>query len=229
MTGREEQVDAIEGVSQSAGHVRNAEKRRDRLLAGRRARPLDGTPERIRSEAARGSHRARRTSRVSFTELFSKPVAESGYNKPAAEARDALSPSPMRRSVTSAMATISIAAITSCTNTSNPWRDAGCRHAGEEGGRARIEPQAGVKTSLAPGSRVVTEYLGSQAYLQRYLDQLGFHAGRLRLHDVHRARGRSTPASKDIVNDTSDRRRASCRAIAISKRACTRPSKRNFS
>jgi aconitate hydratase len=67
-----------------------------------------------------------------------------------------------------------IAAITSCTNTSNPnvMLAAGllARKAVERG--LRVNPT--VKTSLAPGSRVVTDYL-HQTGLQPFLDQLGFH------------------------------------------------------
>ena len=66
-----------------------------------------------------------------------------------------------------------IAAITSCTNTSNPsvMLAAGmlAKKAVEKG--LKVPPY--VKTSLAPGSRVVTEYLNA-AGLQDYLDQLGF-------------------------------------------------------
>lgn len=66
-----------------------------------------------------------------------------------------------------------IAAITSCTNTSNPsvMLAAGllARKAVQRG--LRVNPL--VKTSLAPGSRVVTDYL-NQTGLQPYLDQLGF-------------------------------------------------------
>ena len=67
-----------------------------------------------------------------------------------------------------------IAAITSCTNTSNPsvMVAAGllAKKAVEHG--LKVPPY--VKTSLAPGSRVVTDYL-NKAGLSRYLDQLGFH------------------------------------------------------
>jgi aconitate hydratase len=67
-----------------------------------------------------------------------------------------------------------IAAITSCTNTSNPsvMIAAGllAKKAVERG--LRVDP--GVKTSLAPGSRVVSDYL-EKTGLQRYLDQLGFN------------------------------------------------------
>lgn len=67
-----------------------------------------------------------------------------------------------------------IAAITSCTNTSNPsvMIAAGllARKAVERG--LGVDP--GVKTSLAPGSRIVTDYLHKTG-LQKYLDQLGFN------------------------------------------------------
>jgi aconitate hydratase len=70
--------------------------------------------------------------------------------------------------------TVLIAAITSCTNTSNPsvMLAAGllAKKAVERG--LRVDPA--VKTSLAPGSRVVTDYLDKTG-LQRYLDQLGFN------------------------------------------------------
>src|SRR5437667_3799475 len=66
-----------------------------------------------------------------------------------------------------------IAAITSCTNTSNPsvMIAAGllAKKAVERG--LRVDPA--VKTSLAPGSRVVSDYL-TKTGLQKYLDQLGF-------------------------------------------------------
>ncbi|MBV9332681.1 MAG: aconitate hydratase AcnA [Candidatus Eremiobacteraeota bacterium] len=67
-----------------------------------------------------------------------------------------------------------IAAITSCTNTSNPSVLVGAgllaRNAVERG----LATKAWVKTSLAPGSKVVTDYL-AKAGLQEYLDRLGFN------------------------------------------------------
>ena len=67
-----------------------------------------------------------------------------------------------------------IAAITSCTNTSNPsvMLAAGllAKKAVERG--LTVDPS--VKASLAPGSRVVSDYLNATG-LQPYLDQLGFH------------------------------------------------------
>ena len=171
-----------------------------------------------------------------FEELFTKPVAENGYNKPAAEllrrfpssfgvqstqasviagggeqaSESAPNPKPghagLGSSKNTALVTeiemmdnrptpdqvigkpegidgpgrvdlghgdVLIAAITSCTNTSNPGvlLAAGllAKKAVEKG--LRVKPH--IKTSLAPGSRVVTEYL-QKAGLLPYLEKLGF-------------------------------------------------------
>jgi aconitate hydratase len=155
-----------------------------------------------------------------FTTAFSKPVAENGFGKPAADLGKAVhlsasgtfhggggSQAPVsvqgaaahdtnalteremanNRGTPDRVAAVApriegelrhgsvlIAAITSCTNTSNPsvMLAAGllAKRAVERG--LRVNPL--VKASLAPGSRVVTDYL-AKADLQRYLDQLGFN------------------------------------------------------
>ena len=67
-----------------------------------------------------------------------------------------------------------IAAITSCTNTSNPSVMIGAGLLAKRAVERGLVRQPWVKTSLAPGSKVVTEYL-RQAGLQTYLDTLGFN------------------------------------------------------
>jgi aconitate hydratase len=69
--------------------------------------------------------------------------------------------------------TVVIAAITSCTNTSNPSVMIGAGLLAKKAVERGLTRQPWVKTSLAPGSKVVTEYL-KKAGLQPYLDQLGF-------------------------------------------------------
>jgi aconitate hydratase A / 2-methylisocitrate dehydratase len=66
-----------------------------------------------------------------------------------------------------------IAAITSCTNTSNPSVMIAAGLLAKKAVEHGLSTQPWVKTSLAPGSKVVTEYL-REAGLQSYLDQLGF-------------------------------------------------------
>jgi aconitate hydratase len=67
-----------------------------------------------------------------------------------------------------------IAAITSCTNTSNPSVMLGAGLLAKKAVERGLRSQPWVKTSLAPGSKVVTEYL-DRADLQQHLDQLGFN------------------------------------------------------
>jgi aconitate hydratase len=66
-----------------------------------------------------------------------------------------------------------IAAITSCTNTSNPSVMLAAGLLARNAVRKGLQRKPWVKTSLAPGSKVVTDYL-RQAGVQEYLDQLGF-------------------------------------------------------
>ena len=67
-----------------------------------------------------------------------------------------------------------IAAITSCTNTSNPSVMVAAGLLAKKAIEKGLKVHAHVKTSLAPGSRVVSDYL-DQAGLTPYLEQLGFH------------------------------------------------------
>jgi aconitate hydratase A / 2-methylisocitrate dehydratase len=67
-----------------------------------------------------------------------------------------------------------IAAITSCTNTSNPSVMVGAGLLARKAVERGLDRKPWVKTSLAPGSTVVTDYL-EQAGLTEYLDQLGFN------------------------------------------------------
>ena len=67
-----------------------------------------------------------------------------------------------------------IAAITSCTNTSNPWVLIGAGVLAKKAIEAGLSVKPYVKTSLAPGSKVVTDYLNA-AGLTPYLEALGFY------------------------------------------------------
>ena len=67
-----------------------------------------------------------------------------------------------------------ISAITSCTNTSNPSVLIGAGLLAKKAGEKGLTRKPWVKTSLAPGSRVVTEYLKDSGLLQ-HLEKIGFH------------------------------------------------------
>jgi aconitate hydratase len=151
-----------------------------------------------------------------FSELFSKPLTDNGYNKPAADlgkrvavhldsltlveqprqayaGKDLVSASesemsdqhPTPDTVDNSVPTrdgdwqighgsVVIAAITSCTNTSNPSVMLGAGLLAKKAVERGLKVPAYVKSSLAPGSRVVSDYL-TKAGLQPYLDKLGFN------------------------------------------------------
>ncbi len=67
-----------------------------------------------------------------------------------------------------------IAAITSCTNTSNPGVLVAAGLVAKKANELGLKPKPWVKTSLAPGSQVVTDYL-EKAGLQSHLDAIGFN------------------------------------------------------
>ncbi|MCE5316793.1 MAG: aconitate hydratase, partial [Parachlamydia sp.] len=69
--------------------------------------------------------------------------------------------------------TVVIAAITSCTNTSNPHVMLAAGLVAKKAVEKGLKINSMIKTSLAPGSRVVTDYL-EKTGLQKYLDELGF-------------------------------------------------------
>ena len=78
-----------------------------------------------------------------------------------------------------------IAAITSCTNTSNPSVMIGAGLVAKKAVERGLSQKPWVKTSLAPGSKVVTEYL-RHAGLDAVPRPAGLQSRRLRLHDLHR-------------------------------------------
>ncbi len=105
-----------------------------------------------------------------FAELFSKPTAENGFNKKAADLDATYVNSD---NVKIRNGDVLIAAITSCTNTSNPSVLLTAGLLAKKAVEAGLKVSPHIKTSLAPGSRVVTEYLEAAGLLP-YLEKLGF-------------------------------------------------------
>ena len=91
---------------------------------------------------------------------------------------------------------IVIAAITSCTNTSNPSVLFGAGLLAKKAFEKGLKVKPWVKTSLAPGSQVVTDYL-EKAGLNKYLDELGFN---LVGYGCTTCIGNSGPLNQDISN-----------------------------
>lgn len=105
-----------------------------------------------------------------FSELFAKPVAENGFNKQAADLDAEYTTSDGTKLHNG---DVLIAAITSCTNTSNPSVLLAAGLLAKKAVKLGLTVPKHIKTSLAPGSRVVTKYLEAAGLLP-YLEELGF-------------------------------------------------------
>jgi len=117
-----------------------------------------------------------------FRGLLSKAVGEGGYGKEAGELTskkavvhlNGVTENPTQKGDTTiGHGSVLIAAITSCTNTSNPSVMLASGLLAKKAVERGLKVNPAVKTSLGPGSRVVTDYL-TKTGLQAYLDQLGF-------------------------------------------------------
>ncbi len=103
-----------------------------------------------------------------------------------------------------------IAAITSCTNTSNPSVMIGAGLLAKKAVEAGLESKPWVKTSLAPGSTVVTEYL-EQSGLDEYLDRLGFN---LVGYGCTTCIGNSGPLPEEIAKVVEDSQLVVCSVLS---------------
>ena len=108
----------------------------------------------------------------SFTKALTAPVKERGFGLPAEKLAATAPVSGMGETLRHG--SIVLAAITSCTNTSNPSVLLGAALLAKKALARGLKISPAVKTSLAPGSRVVTAYLKKSGLLP-YLEQLGFY------------------------------------------------------
>ncbi len=111
-----------------------------------------------------------------FTAAFSKPVTENGFGMKAEDLGRVKVDVPANGSgkVSIGHGSVLIAAITSCTNTSNPSVMLAAGLLAKKAVERGLTVNASVKASLAPGSRVVSDYLNKTG-LQPFLDKLGFN------------------------------------------------------
>ncbi|WP_199545185.1 aconitate hydratase AcnA [Paraburkholderia kururiensis] len=130
-----------------------------------------------------------------FTDLFSKPVAENGFAKKA----DDLNTEYMASDgVKVKNGDVLIAAITSCTNTSNPSVLLAAGLLAKKAVEAGLTVAPHIKTSLAPGSRIVTEYLTKTGLLP-YLSKLGFEVAAYGCTTCIGNAGDLTPALNEAI------------------------------
>ena len=107
-----------------------------------------------------------------FPRLLTAPLTEGGYGLSQAEIEEHRHQAEASGGITHG--DVAIAAITSCTNTSNPSVMIAAGLVAKKAVEHGIRVPDSVKTSLAPGSRVVTEYLQGTGLLP-YLEKLGFN------------------------------------------------------
>jgi aconitate hydratase len=130
-----------------------------------------------------------------FKELFAKPVAENGFNK---KAEDLDAEYTTSDGVKLHNGDVLIAAITSCTNTSNPSVLLAAGLLAKKAVHLGLSVPRHIKTSLAPGSRVVTKYLEAAGLLP-YLEELGFGVTAYGCTTCIGNAGDLTPAMNDAI------------------------------
>ena len=112
--------------------------------------------------------------KASFAKSLSAPIAERGFGLTTEQLSSTASIQDNGHSSMIGHGSVVIAAITSCTNTSNPSVMLGAGLLAKKAVARGLTVKSFVKTSLAPGSRVVTDYLEKAGVLHP-LQQLGFH------------------------------------------------------
>ncbi len=109
-----------------------------------------------------------------FRSSLTRPYSQRGFSLDESALNDTALISDNGHSSKIGHGSVVIAAITSCTNTSNPSVMVGAGLLAKKAVEHGLQVKPFVKTSLAPGSKVVTRYLAN-AGLMPYLEQLGFH------------------------------------------------------
>ncbi|NCV85462.1 MAG: aconitate hydratase AcnA [Oxalobacteraceae bacterium] len=130
-----------------------------------------------------------------FKALFAKPVSENGFNK---KPEDLDARYTNSDGVSLRNGDVLIAAITSCTNTSNPSVLLAAGLLAKKAVELGLSVPKHIKTSLAPGSRVVTQYLEAAGLLP-YLEQLGFGVTAYGCTTCIGNAGDLTPAMNDAI------------------------------
>jgi aconitate hydratase len=113
--------------------------------------------------------------RREFFRSFQRPITENGFGKTRAEFSKSVKLETVeKKKVKIGPGSVLIAAITSCTNTSNPSVMLAAGLLAKKAVEKGLKVNPAVKASLAPGSRVVTDYL-KKTGLQSYLNKLRFN------------------------------------------------------
>jgi aconitate hydratase len=140
-----------------------------------------------------------------FESLVKAPVGDGGYGKTKVESRKSKVESNGAHD-----GDVVIAAITSCTNTSNPSVMIGAGLLAKKAVERGLRTKPWVKASLAPGSRVVSEYLDASG-LQASLDRLGFM---LAGYSCTTCFGGSGPIDAELEKSINDNDAVACAVLS---------------
>lgn len=174
MTGRlEEEVRLVEDYTKQQGIFRTDDSAAPKFT---KSLSLDiGTVEPSLAGPKRPQDRIKLSNmKTAFHESLAAPVSERGFALAEADMARTATVQNNGHSTDIGHGAVVIAAITSCTNTSNPSVMVAAGLLAQKATERGMSVHPYVKTSLAPGSRVVTDYL-NQAGLTDSLEQLGFH------------------------------------------------------
>ncbi|HSB68103.1 MAG TPA: aconitate hydratase AcnA [Candidatus Methylomirabilis sp.] len=138
--------------------------------------------------------------KTGFQQALTAPVKERGFGLPAEETSRKVTVSFNGKRAEIGHGAVVIAAITSCTNTSNPSVLLGAGLLARKAAARGLTVPPYVKTSLAPGSKVVTEYLKKTGLLKD-LEALGFH---LVGYGCTTCIGNSGPLAEPVVKAISE-------------------------
>ena len=144
-----------------------------------------------------------------FTSLFTQPTNKKGY----AREKEIINKRYSKNSIDLGHGDVLVAAITSCTNTSNPSVLIAAGLLAKKAFEKGLTVRPHIKTSLAPGSRVVTEYLTASGLLP-YLEKLGFN---LVGYGCTTCIGNSGPLEK-IIEDIVIKNNLVCSAVLSGNR-----------
>jgi aconitase A len=172
-TGRGDAADLVEVYSKTQGLFRTDDMP-DPKFSDTLELNLDSVEPSLAGPKRPQDRIAMRELKTAFHKALQAPVAERGYGLDDERLKASVSLKDNGHSVEMHHGAVVIAAITSCTNTSNPSVMVGAGLLAKKAVEAGLSVKPYVKTSMAPGSKVVRDYLTKSGTLT-YLEQLGFN------------------------------------------------------
>ena len=172
-TGRRDAADLVEVYTKTQGLFRTDDMP-DPRFTDTLALDLDSVEPSLAGPKRPQDRVAMRELKTAFHKALQAPVSERGYGLDDERLKASVSLKDDGHSVEMHHGAVVIAAITSCTNTSNPSVMVGAGLLAKKAVEAGLTVKPYVKTSMAPGSKVVHEYLAKSGTLP-FLEQLGFN------------------------------------------------------